>query len=385
MKMKSKIAQLVALAVAVVSALALSSTTRAADPRADYIITFKPSVSNAKGVAAVKAVGGSPFFVYQHALNGVAVSLPSSAVDKLRNRPEIALIEADGPVRAIATQSPVPSWGLDRIDQASGTDGAYTYDQTGSGVTAYIIDTGILETHREFGGRVRKGFSAFKDKRGSTDCNGHGTHVAGTVGGSSVGVAKAVNLVAIRVLDCRGSGSWSGVAAGIDWAVRDHVSGPAVANLSLGGGYSASVNTAVANLVRDGVVVAVAAGNETSNACNTSPASEPTALTVGATNSGDVLASFSNYGSCLDLFAPGVNIYSSVHSSTSAYATYSGTSMASPHVAGVAALIWSSKTAASASEVSAALIAKTTSGVVIGDLKGSANRLLYSRISLSAA
>lgn len=385
MKMKLKIAQLVALAVAVVSALALSSTTRAADPRADYIITFKPSVSNAKGVAAVKAVGGSPFFVYQHALNGVAVSLPSSAVDKLRNRPEIALIEADGPVRAIATQSPVPSWGLDRIDQASGTDGVYTYDQTGSGVTAYIIDTGILETHREFGGRVRKGFSAFKDKRGSTDCNGHGTHVAGTVGGSSVGVAKAVNLVAIRVLDCRGSGSWSGVAAGIDWAVRDHVSGPAVANLSLGGGYSASVNTAVANLVRDGVVVAVAAGNETSNACNTSPASEPTALTVGATNSGDVLASFSNYGSCLDLFAPGVNIYSSVHSSTSAYATYSGTSMASPHVAGVAALIWSSKTAASASEVSAALIAKTTSGVVIGDLKGSANRLLYSRISLSAA
>lgn len=375
-------AGLVALVLA--GTLASASTSQAADPRADYIVTFKSSVTNAKGVAAIKAVGGSPFFVYQHAINGAAVSLPASAVAKLRGRAEIASIELDGPVQATAEQLNPPSWGLDRIDQVSGTNGSYVYDHTGAGVTAYIIDTGILETHQEFGKRVRKGFSAFKDRRGSTDCNGHGTHVAGTVGGSSVGVAKAVNLVAVRVLDCRGSGTWSGVIAGIDWATNDHTNAPAVANLSLGGGFSASVNAAVARLVADGVVVAVAAGNENSNACNTSPASEPTALTVGATDSSDVRASFSNYGSCLDLFAPGVAIYSSIHSSTSAYATYSGTSMASPHVAGVAALIWSSKLAGTASDVSSALVAKATSGTV-SDLQGSFNRLLYSRVSLAVA
>ncbi|MSY38944.1 MAG: S8 family serine peptidase, partial [Actinobacteria bacterium] len=242
--------------------------------------------------------------------------------------------------------TPVPAgtqgcatWGLDRIDQLTANlDGLFTPAGTGSGVVAYVVDTGIYAAHSDFTGRISSGYTAISDGNGTNDCNGHGTHVAGTIGGTTYGVAKQVTLVPVRVLGCTGSGSTSGVIAGIDWAITHHASGPAVLNMSLGGGYSKTLNDAVVAAVADGITVVVAAGNSSVNACDSSPASEATAITVGATSSNDARASFSNYGSCVDLFAPGVNITSAGISGTTSASTFSGTSMASPHVAGAAAV-----------------------------------------------
>jgi subtilisin family serine protease len=247
-------------------------------------------------------------------------------------------------------------------------------------VNAYIIDTGIRFTHNEFGGRAGSGFDAV-DGGAADDCNGHGTHVSGTVGGSTYGVAKNVHLVAVRVLDCGGSGTTAGVIAGIDWVTANHVS-PAVANMSLGGGASTTLDNAVVAAIASGVSFAVAAGNGNFlgigvNACNSSPARVPAALTVGATNKNDKRASFSNFGSCVDLFAPGVDITSSWYSSNTATNTISGTSMSSPHVAGVAALYLQGNPGASPATVSAALIANATTGVVTSPGAGSPNRLLF--------
>jgi subtilisin family serine protease len=279
-----------------------------------------------------------------------------------------------------------PTWGLDRIDQHTlPLSASYTYNATGDGVTAYIIDTGILFSHSEFGGRATTGVDEITAGGDASDCNGHGTHVSGTVGGATYGVAKAVKLVAVRVLGCNGSGSNTGVIAGIDWVTAQHQadpSKPAVANMSLGGGASSALDQAVANSVAAGVTYAVAAGNGNifgiaQDACTTSPAREPSAITVSATDNTDTKASWANYGSCVDIFAPGVNITSSWYSGTTATNTISGTSMATPHVVGAAALYLQANPGATPAQVAAALTGNATTGAVKSPGTSSPNKLLY--------
>lgn len=313
---------------------------------------------------------------YDAALVGFAASMPASSLDALKKNPNVVNIEADQIITLSATQSPV-TWGLDRIDQRNlPLSNSYTYNNTGAGVTAYIVDTGILFGHTEFGARASFGYDAFGGN--GADCNGHGTHVAGTVGGSTYGVAKGVTLKAVRVLNCSGSGTNSGVIAGVNWVASHHAAGaPAVANMSLGGSVSSALDTAVKNAINDGVTFAVAAGNSNRNACNYSPARVAAAITVGATTSSDARASYSNYGSCLDLFAPGSSITSAWYTSTSATNTISGTSMATPHVAGVAALYLQSNTSASPATVRDAIVNNATTGKVTNPGSKSPNRLLF--------
>lgn len=357
----------------------LTTDAQAGQPIPDrYIVVFRDGVANGRALTTqmVRGAGGELHFSYEHALNGFAATLPAQAIAGISRNPNVAYVEQDSVVTIVGTQSDA-TWGLDRIDQRDpDLDGVYSFNATGAGVTAYVIDTGILGDHVDFGGRVRQGFDAIGRRGSGSDCNGHGTHVAGTVGGSEWGVAKEVSLVAVRVLDCRGSGSYSGVIAGIDWVTGDAV-GPSVANMSLGGGYSEAVNDAVATSVAAGVVYAVAAGNDGADACTKSPASTPTALTIAATDSSDTRTSWSNYGSCVDLFAPGAAITSAWHTSTTATNTISGTSMAAPHVAGAAALILSSTPDATPAEVGAALEGSATTGVVNSAGSGSPNLLLY--------
>jgi len=313
--------------------------------------------------------------IYQNAINGFAVEMSPEDAERLSMDFRVAYVEEDGLMTADATQSN-PPWGLDRIDQRNRpTNGTYVFNHTGAGVFAYVIDTGIRTTHTQFGGRAANVFDAFGGS--GADCNGHGTHVSGTIGGSTYGVAKSVNLRGVRVLDCNGSGSTSGVIAGVDF-VRTNHSNPAVANMSLGGGASSSLDTAVNNLSNSGVAIAVAAGNSNANACNSSPARAANAITVGSTTSTDARSSFSNFGTCLDLFAPGSSILSSWFSSDTATATLSGTSMASPHVAGVAALYKQVNPSASSTTVRNAIVNGATTNVVTNAGTGSPNRLLYS-------
>ncbi|HEV7588204.1 MAG TPA: S8 family peptidase, partial [Longimicrobium sp.] len=273
----------------------------------------------------------APDFVYSTALQGFAASLTEQQLAALRADPRVAYVEADQPMYATTTQTGA-TWGLDRIDQRNlPLSTTYSYTADGTGVNAYIIDTGIRFSHSQFGGRAVSGFDAV-DGGAADDCNGHGTHVSGTVGGSTYGVAKNVHLVGVRVLDCAGSGTTAGVIAGVDWVTANHVS-PAVANMSLGGGASTTLDNAVAASIASGVSYSVAAGNGNIfgiavNACNSSPSRVATAITVGATDAADKKASWSNYGTCLDLFAPGVNITSSWYSNDTATNTISGTSMA---------------------------------------------------------
>jgi aqualysin 1 len=353
-----------------------------------YIIVFHDNVANGRAVATqmVRAARGELHYVYGSALNGFAATLPAQAVANLQRNPNIALIEQDAVVTRNTTTQAGATWGLDRIDQATRPlNGTYVYNHTGAGVRAYILDTGIRAGHVEFTGRLLPGYTAINDGRGTEDCDGHGTHVAGTVGGSLYGVAKGVSLVPVRVLDCTGSGTWTGVIAGIDWVTQQRIQNPSVpmvANMSLGGGASSTVDLAVANSVRAGVVQVVAAGNSNANACNYSPAREPLALTVGATTSSDSRASYSNFGPCLDLFAPGSSITSAWISNNQSAAILSGTSMASPHVAGVAALILEQDPAATPAEVAQILLDASAIGVLSSTGRRSPNLLLQSQIVL---
>jgi len=348
----------------------------------EYIVVFEPGAAGAEVEAAMvhaQRGGGNVHYRYTDALNGFAASLPEQALNGIRHNPNVLYIEADQAVFADATESPA-TWGIDRIDQSAlPLSNSYTYNFTGVGVTAYIIDTGILASHTEFGGRASVGKDTVGDGRNGVDCNGHGTHVAGTVGGSTYGVAKGVTLVAVRVLNCSGSGTWAGVIAGIDWVTSNHTTGKAVANMSLGGSASTTVDTAVKNSIADGVVYSVSAGNNNRDACNQSPARVPEAITVGATTSSDARASYSNYGACLDIFAPGSSITSAWIGSNTATNTISGTSMASPHVAGVAALYLEGHSG-TAQQVRDAIVGAATTGVVGKSGRNSPNKLLYSLI-----
>lgn len=327
-------------------------------------------------LSQLEARGAQIEYVYSAAFPGLAARLTPAALTWLQTNPAVALIEPDQPVIATAIQRNLPSWGLDRIDQRYlPLDSFYGYLSNGSGVDAYVFDTGIRTTHVDFSGRVVGGFSPLGG--GYEDCNGHGTHLTGTLGGDSYGVAKGAAFYALRVLDCNGAGSTADIIAGIDWVILQHVAGaPAVALFGLGGGPSVAFDTAVSNLVADGVVVSVSAGASGSDACNFSPGRVPEVLTIGATDSADMRASFSNIGPCLDMFAPGVTITSAWHTSDTASATLSGTSMAAPHVAGAAAVYWATQPGASVAEVMAYLVAQATPDLIPNPGLGSPNLLL---------
>ena len=351
-----------------------------------YIVVLKDDVADVEGEAIrlSREFGGdrNEGHTYQRALKGFSMRMPEAQAARLANDPRVAFVEEDGVVSLVATQTNA-TWGLDRIDQRDlPLNSTYNFNATGAGVTAYIIDTGIRATHVDLAGRVISGFTAINDGLGTNDGNGHGTHVSGTVGGTTWGVAKNVTLVAVRVLDSSGNGTNSGVIAGVDFVTSNHQAGqPAVANMSLGGGISSALDTAIANSINDGVTYAVAAGNETQDACNVSPARVPSAITVGSTTTTDARSSFSNFGTCVDIFAPGSSITSAWRTSDTATNTISGTSMATPHVAGVAALFLETNPSASPATVTAAIINNSTPNKVTGAGTGSPNRLLFSLLT----
>lgn len=351
-----------------------------------FIVTLRSGTAPA---ALAREHGISPDYIYTRALTGFAGRIPDAVRTALLRDSRVVAIEQDQIMRAIGTQNMNAQnnpWGLDRIDQRDlPLSGTYTYNTTGSGVNAYIIDTGLRPTHNEFGGRASIGYDAVGDGQNGNDCNGHGTHVGGTVGGSTYGVAKGVKLIGVRVLDCDGSGTNSGVIAGVDWVTSNHVK-PAVANMSLGGGASDALDNAVRNSIAAGVTYAIAAGNgdflgRPESSCNKSPARVAEAITVGATDSTDKEASWSNYGTCNDIYGPGVAIISAWYQSDTQLDTISGTSMATPHVAGAAALYLETNTGATPATVRDQLVNNSTSNTITqhssSSSNGTPNRMLY--------
>jgi subtilisin family serine protease len=368
---------------------AVDEKRRAAGTFHDYVVVFREDVGDAPAKARelMQGRGGSIRHTYSHAVKGFAVTLPEAAAEAflaaMERNPNVDYVEVDKSVMLTQTTQLSPAWGLDRSDQRDvPLSASYTYLATGAGVRAYVVDTGILGSHVDFQGRVLSGYSAVSDGYGTTDCNGHGTHVAGTIAGATWGVAKDTSLIPVRVLGCDGSGTMSGVIAGIDWIAANAVK-PAVVNMSLGGSASATLDAAIANTVAKGITVVVAAGNSSANACNYSPAREPSAITVGATASNDARASYSNFGTCLDLFAPGSGIRSTWHTSTTATSTLNGTSMASPHVAGLAAQILQASPFATPVQVTDAVKVAATTGKITDAGSGSPNLLLYTSAGAS--
>ncbi|MDQ1646010.1 MAG: hypothetical protein QOJ50_2194 [Cryptosporangiaceae bacterium] len=370
------------------TALFTAVPAHAAPPPAQrgYIVTLKATLGTASAghVAHRMAAryGGHVTHTYSYALHGFSAILTPSAAAALARDPAVAMVEPNHAVRiAATTQHDPPSWGLDRIDQGSlPLSHSYTYSRRASAVHAYVIDTGIRTTHHTFGGRAYSGWDFVDNDKDATDCNGHGTHVAGTIGGSSYGVAKAVTLIAVRVLDCDGAGDDAGVIAGVDW-VTAHAAKPAVANMSIGGDPSASLDAAVRRSISSGITYGIAAGNGDDNghaydACKDSPSRVTQAIVVGATSRTDYRAPWSNFGPCLDLFAPGVDILSAWWTGNYATATISGTSMATPHVVGAAALYLAAHPLARPAEVRDALVAAATKNLVHSAGTGSLNRLL---------
>ena len=372
--------------VAVAPAPATISSPQAESSRSDqsvpvansYIIRFRddePSpLLHAQEIE--RAHGAVIKHVYTSAIRGAAFVMSDAVAESLKSDPSVLAVEQDQTMHLVTTQAN-PTWGIDRIDQRNlPLSNSYTYGPSGNGVTVYIIDTGINFTHNEYVGRTSLGIDEVTAGGSGVDCNGHGSHVSGTAGGTTYGVAKSVRLVAVRVLDCSGSGFTSGVIAGVDW-VTLNATRPAAANMSLGGSFSPTLNQAVENSIAAGIVYSIAAGNSTGNACIESPSSAPSAIVVAATDITDRFAFFSNFGTCVHIAAPGVNITSAWIGSNTATNVISGTSMAAPHVVGAAALYLESFPAATPAQVRTALTTNATSGVITAVPAGTPNLLLF--------
>ena len=357
---------------------ASSATESTAAAPARYIVRYSAGTDVSTAVRNLRSKDIAVGRTFAKAIRGAVVTATPRQAAELKRSAGVAAVEPDARVTTADTQQSA-TWGLDRVDQrALPLSGTYTPASSGAGVSAYVIDSGVLSAHAEFGGRVTSGWSAISDGLGTGDCNGHGTHVAGTIAGKTYGVARAATVIPVRVLDCNGSGFNSDVIAGLEWVASHHQAGtPAVANLSLGSTASAMVDAAVQGVINDGVTAVVAAGNSAADACNSSPARFPGALTVAASDSADKQAAFSNYGSCVDLYAPGVAIKSASFSSTTATALMSGTSMASPHVAGAAAVMLSQSPGLLPADVASKLLSAATAGKVSAATAGTPNRLLY--------
>jgi len=375
---------LAAGATPAVAAGAIAGPNNPAAIKNSYLVALDGATGTDAQPAALAGVlaaryGATIRHIYRHALRGFAATMSERAARRMAADPAVATVEQDAVVTTLATQPNPPSWGLDRIDQRDlPLDSSYTYPNTASDVRAYVIDTGIRITHQDFGGRAVWGTNTTGDGI-DTDCHGHGTHIAGTVGGTAHGVAKEATLVAVKVLGCTGSGTFANVIAGVDWITGDHVAGtPAVTNMSLGGsGSNATLETAVRNSIADGVVYAIASGGSNSDACNFTPARVLEAITVNASDTNDARASFSNFGPCTDIFAPGISITSAWNTSDTATNTISGTSFATSHVAGAAALIYSANPGFTAAQVASAMFNDATLDHITNPGTGTPNRLLF--------